>query len=103
MADFMNPMLCANVTDGAQCQLAASVACTGCFLVQYCFKKCQRYHQAIHRKKVCHSDMMKANWKPNWTVEKRIPKFADGTENPTLQFGPHVSQLSFSSTYEESY
>ncbi|KAF2800286.1 hypothetical protein K505DRAFT_382762 [Melanomma pulvis-pyrius CBS 109.77] len=89
MAEFLNPPLCANIQDGVQCQeVAISVACSTCFLVQYCSLKCLKEHEEVHKKSVCNCDMMKSNWIPDWAKAKRTPQFADGSQDPALPFGP---------------
>ncbi|KAF2875827.1 hypothetical protein BDV95DRAFT_485026 [Massariosphaeria phaeospora] len=80
----INPPLCANVSSGSQCTEPASLVCAQCHLVQYCSKNCQVAHWHTHKKETCKTDLMSKHWKPQWVQERRLPTFADGSEDPRV-------------------
>ncbi|ERF68455.1 hypothetical protein EPUS_03773 [Endocarpon pusillum Z07020] len=70
-------IFCANTDLGDHeppCRKPGSKACSGCFLVQYCSKECQKIHWPAH-KLDCKSPLIKETWKPSWHMERREPAF----------------------------
>lgn len=82
---FFNPALCAN-TEQELCQEEhAALACSGCHMVQYCSKECQRADWP-HHKQTCRSPFMKGTWEPEWSRSNRRPAFI-GDGSPLAMFG----------------
>ncbi|OCL12153.1 hypothetical protein AOQ84DRAFT_420874 [Glonium stellatum] len=89
-SSFLNPPLCANTerlfdTERSPCLEIAGNACTGCFLVQYCSRECQRAHWKTH-KNDCKSPLIKKTWRPSWDREGRKPAFIGDDPSPN-QYG----------------
>ncbi|KAJ6621446.1 hypothetical protein B0H10DRAFT_2017320 [Mycena sp. CBHHK59/15] len=62
------------------CQRPAKVTCSGCHLVKYCGKECQKQDWQSH-KKDCKSPYLKTSWRPAWEVEDRFPSFYNKTDD----------------------
>lgn len=62
------------------CTKEGKFRCTGCFLVAYCSKDCQRKHWKIHiadcnPKKQSADCISSVDWQPDWIREERSPYF----------------------------
>ncbi|KAA8898265.1 hypothetical protein FN846DRAFT_962716 [Sphaerosporella brunnea] len=75
-------LACANTS--THCPNEAKLICSGCNLIKYCSKTCQRAHWALH-KIVCRSPMAKENWVPTWVTSNRLPAFI--VPGPAVAFG----------------
>ncbi|KAF1928848.1 uncharacterized protein M421DRAFT_61946 [Didymella exigua CBS 183.55] len=89
MSAYLDPALCANPCgQGGAIELCANNAvnaCSGCQIVQYCSKECQKKHWPLH-KVTCKSELMKTSWKPEWHRNHRIPVFISD-RTPLAMFG----------------
>ncbi|KAL8816065.1 MAG: hypothetical protein Q9223_004868 [Gallowayella weberi] len=87
---------CANTTttNGGtrfNCVNDSNLTCSGCLMVKYCGKDCQRSHSRIH-KLDCKSDLGKESRKPTWIREGREPTFI-GKDGPLLATFGHRTYL----------
>ncbi|GJE88932.1 zf-MYND and DUF4470 domain-containing protein [Phanerochaete sordida] len=64
-----------------ECRKPGTQACSGCRLVKYCSKECQRKHWKTHAKD-CKASIRTDKWQPAWIEEGRQPTFV--TEDPNL-------------------
>jgi hypothetical protein len=93
--DFFNPLMCANIVGGVQCQNKADrITCTDCHLVFYCSEQCQSSHAAEHNANTCKHEYRSPQWKPQWFVERRLPN--------TISFSPEPWNLPFSAVFMRS-
>jgi len=95
-------LLCAyqNVEQRDYCKKLGKLSCSGCLLVRYCSKECQRRHWSTHKQgayrhhklivttisllkidKDCKNSMNKASWKPQWEVQGRTPAFINNDKS----------------------
>lgn len=65
----------------AKCTKVGTSACSGCHLVHYCGRDCQRSDWASH-KKWCRSPLIKTSWRPQWAIERRMPEFVSDERAP---------------------
>ncbi|KIM76000.1 hypothetical protein PILCRDRAFT_78276 [Piloderma croceum F 1598] len=72
---------CANVnaTKNWKCPNNGTSACSGCRLVSYCSKACQRIHWRVH-KQDCQDPICSSDWLPAWANEGRPPSFMQKEE-----------------------
>lgn len=75
---------CANsVTGRKYCENEGKLRCSGCYLVAYCSKDCQRQHWSRHRED-CKSNFASDTWQPDFVNEGRLPQSMFGTFNPNI-------------------
>ncbi|KAK5735629.1 hypothetical protein LTR17_007980 [Elasticomyces elasticus] len=64
---------------------ATLTACTGCYLVHYCNRECQKKHWSFH-KASCKSPLARSDWQPEWMDSDRRPGFVNAGA-PVVSFG----------------
>ncbi|KAG7446102.1 uncharacterized protein BT62DRAFT_895493 [Guyanagaster necrorhizus] len=66
------------------CPNDATQSCSGCFLVRYCSKACQKEHWKSH-KQDCKNPLKSKSWSPTWVTENRKPAFISGPNEANIQ------------------
>ncbi|EJT69198.1 hypothetical protein GGTG_13307 [Gaeumannomyces tritici R3-111a-1] len=75
---------CKKAKNGNASTAKAVMACGRCKLVAYCCIKCKEKNAEKH-KKDCESDLLKADWKPVWIRQHRMPTFLSD-EGPKMEY-----------------
>ncbi|KAL8367047.1 hypothetical protein RB599_010961 [Gaeumannomyces hyphopodioides] len=75
---------CKKAKDGSASAAKAVMACGRCELVAYCCIECKEKNAEEH-KKDCESDLLKADWRPVWIRQHRMPTFLSD-EGPKMEY-----------------